>query len=330
LRCKWYWRLVAAIALLLTVVGGAVFFRSGFDQRPVGVVEGAVSLAPEGVVALTDLAYRKDDEDALLDVYFPESANQLGTILPTVIWTHGGGWVTGHKDEAVPYFQLIAIAGYTVISLDYSLAPGEQYPTPIYQINDALTYIQENADRFHVDVNRLVMAGDSAGAQITSQIAAVITNPEFAAEMQITPALKPAQLRGVILHCGIYDMKVLLDKADYAPLKIRGWNTQTIVRAYTGSEAPDSPALRQMSTINHVTGEFPPTFISGGNDDRLTDDQSVALANKLEGLGVKVTALFYPEDYRPRLGHEYQFRLEDADAQRALTETLVFLKAQTN
>jgi acetyl esterase/lipase len=147
--------------------------------------------------------------------------------------------------------------------------------------------------------------------------------------MKITPALKPSQLRGVILHCGIYDMRVLLEKAYYAPLKIRGWSTQTIVRAYTGSDDPDAPALRQMSTINHVTAAFPATFITGGNGDRLTNDQSVALANKLEGLGVKVTALFYPETYQPPLGHEYQFRLADADAQKALTETLLFLRAQT-
>jgi acetyl esterase/lipase len=322
------------VALTFGLLPGADIIRSVFDQVTDGVAEGqAVSafVSPsQGVTTLIDQVYRQDDPDALLDVYFPDSANRLGMTLPAVVWIHGGGWVTGRKDDAADYFRLIASEGYTVISLDYSLAPAVRYPTPIHQVNDALMYIQANAARFHVDVNRIVMAGDSAGAQIASQLAVMITDPAFAAEMQITPALKPAQLRGVVLHCGIYNMRVLLEKADYAPLKIHGWNTHTIVRAYAGSDAWNAPALRQMSTINHVTADFPATFITGGNDDRLTNDQSVPLANKLEGLGVKVTALFYPEDHRPPLGHEYQFRLEQADAQITLAKTVVFLKQQTS
>jgi acetyl esterase/lipase len=289
--------------------------------------------APQGVSSIIDQPYRDGDKDARLDVYFPMEADQPGMRLPTVIWTHGGAWISGHKDDAAPYFQLIAIEGYAVISLDYSLAPDETYPTPIHQVNDALAYVQQNADRFHVDVDRIVLAGDSAGAQITSQVATLVTNPAYAAELGLTPSLQPAQLRGVILHCGIYDMVAFKEggelPGDTLATRVLGWGIRTVLWAYTDSRDPDDTLLRQMSSINHVTSDFPPTFISGGNGDPLTDDHSRPLATKLQGLGVEVTTLFYSPDHEPSLGHEYQFNLDDADAQNALTQTLAFLQQHT-
>jgi acetyl esterase/lipase len=56
--------------------------------------------------------------------------------------------------------------------------------------------MQENAARFHVDLDRIVLAGDSAGAQITSQIAALVANPAYAAELRLTPSLAPRNCAG--------------------------------------------------------------------------------------------------------------------------------------
>jgi len=100
--------------------------------------------APGGISSLTDQAYRSRDGDGRLDVYFPETVGP-DERLPTVVWTHGGAWISGHKDDATPYFQLIAAEGYAVVSVGYSVAPGATYPTPIHQVNDALAYMQENA-----------------------------------------------------------------------------------------------------------------------------------------------------------------------------------------
>jgi acetyl esterase/lipase len=326
---------IAALALVMLLVinltprPGAWLVRSVFDDGTAKTAAALAKHAPDGVTSITDQQYRAGDDDAYLDVYIPATVDQSGERLPALVWTHGGGWVSGDKTDVVPYFQLIAKEGYAVVAVDYSLAPGKAYPTPLHQVNDALAYLQEHADRLHIDPERIVLAGDSAGAQITSQIAALTTSSAYAAEIGITPALRPEQLRGVILFCGIYDMKVFLEKADHAPVRVLGWGTRTIVWAYTGSRAQDSPTLRQMSTIDHVTADFPPTFISGGNGDPLTDDQSRPLATKLETLGVDVTTLFYPADHQPSLPHEYQFNLDTADGQNALAQTLAFLERHT-
>ena len=325
---------LAILAFNLSPWPGALLIRRQFEKSGADVKRAMEAHAPGGISSLTDQPYRPGDKYARLDVYFPETVRP-DQRLPAVVWTHGGAWISGHKDDAAPYFQLIAAEGYAVVSLSYSLAPAATYPTAIHQVNEALSYIQQNAARFHVDPARIVLAGDSAGAQITSQIATLVTNPGYATKLGLASSLAPSQLRGTILFCGIYDMAVFLAK-DHLPgsgsraAKLIRWGTDESIWAYTGSRDHDSAVLRQMSSIEHATAAFPPTFISGGNADPLTDAQSRPMAAKLAGLGVKVTPLFYPPDHEPGLAHEYQFDLDNADGKNALAQMLGFLRQYTS
>jgi acetyl esterase/lipase len=281
-----------------------------------------------GGPSISDLQYDSRDPDARLDVYFPPSF-ATGRRLPAVIWIHGGAWISGTKDAAAPYFEMLAQRGITVIAIEYSRAPDARYPTAILQINRAISYVQRNAERLHVDRQQLIIAGDSAGAQMASQIATLVTNPAYAADVGIDPSLKPGQLRGAILFCGAYDAASVARHPRAIPNTAFRLFSRSVLWAYTGSRTRDSDTLRQMSTIDHVTGNFPPTFISGGNADPLTDAHSRPFAARLSELGVDVTTLFYPSDHTPALGHEYQFRIESTDGQAALHTVLGFVQRHT-
>ncbi len=344
-RRPWYARrwfkvtsilLVALIVLPIIAINvspwpGAMLIRYVFERNAANVLTAMEAHAPDTVTMLADEAYRPDDGDARLDVYFPSSLAD-GDQLPTVIWTHGGAWISGDKTDAGPYFELLADAGFTVISLGYSYGPEATYPTAVHQLNDAHAFVLANAERLHVDPNQIFLAGDSAGAQLSSQMAALVTNPEFASDMGITPALAPDQLSGLILNCGIYDMVAFTDTTGATETfvtRLLVWGTTTSLWAYTGTRDLDTDDLRQMSTIDHVTADYPPIWISGGNGDPLTDRQSRPLAAKLESLGVDVTTVFYPEDHEPSLGHEYQFNLDNEDGQNALASTIDFLRTNS-
>jgi acetyl esterase/lipase len=107
---------------------------------------------------------------------------------------------------------------------------------------------------------------------------------------------------------------------------IGAWGFKVALWAYTGTKDwSQEPAGALMSSLEFVTADFPPTYISGGNADALTLIQSVPMASRLDELGVEVTRLFYPADHEPALPHEYQFHLDGADAQNALQQTLRFL-----
>ncbi|WP_022884608.1 alpha/beta hydrolase [Glaciibacter superstes] len=297
---------------------GAMLIRAVFERDAREVLRAMQRYAPEGVTAVLDQRYREGDRHAQFDVYYPAGTAHP---LPTVVWIHGGAWISGNKHDGRPYFELLAAAGYTVVSVSYPIAPEATYPAALHHLNDALGYLTAHADSLFIDAGKMALAGDSAGAQLASQLATLTTSPAYAALLGITSSLAPDQLKTVVLNCGIYDVpRMLLGSG------LIGWGIERSIWAYVGAaDFATSEAVRQMSTINHVTDAFPPAYISGGNGDPLTETQAKPLAEKLERLGVDVNTLFWPADLEPSLPHEYQFHLDRPEARDALAATIAFL-----
>lgn len=320
--------LLVLIAFRVSPWPGALLIRAVFNANGEKTLQALEKHQPSvAITTIPNQQYKNGDTDAMLDVYFPSNTD-AATVLPTVIWTHGGAWLSGDKANAAPYYKLLAAEGFTVVALNYSLAPGRTYPTAVNQLNDAYAYIQAQAARFHVDTEKFVFAGDSAGAQLSSQMAAIITNPQYAAELKVAPSLTPNQLRGVALNCGIYMMDGLT-QPDPALPKIVGWGDDISVWAYSGTKDFSDPVIKQMSAYYHATKNFPATYITGGNGDPLTKAQSVPFADLLEGFGVKVTRQFYADSHQPSLPHEYQFNLDTSDGQAAFAQSVAFMKDVT-
>lgn len=297
----------------------ALVIRYVFEADARRVNQELAGRVPAGVAALRNEAYDPADPAGRLDVFFPAQAHDGGASLLTVVWIHGGGWISGSKDDIANYARIIAAAGYTVVTVDYAVAPERTYPTPVRQVNSALGYLAINAARLHVDPNRLVLAGDSAGAQIAAQVANLTTSPAYADALQIVPAVQGSHVVGVLLYCGPYDMQPFNASA------ARVWFSHTLLWSYSGTRHfAGAPELATLSVIRYVTPLFPPSFISAGNADPLAG-QSQALAAALHRLGVPVQTVFFPEDYSPGQPHEYQFNLGTDEGQRALERSLQFL-----
>lgn len=327
---KRHWIPVVALGLGVAVAvwwlvspwPAALMIRALFEKGAADTVAEMLPYTPgSGVEAQLDLAYG-DGADETFHLFRPSDADGP---LPTVVWIHGGAWISGDASNVDPYIEILAAEGYTTVSLNYTISPETVYPTAVTQLNAALGHLVANADELGIDPDRIVIAGDSAGANYTSQLGVIMTNPSYAGEMGITPALTPEQLRGVVLNCGIYDVSGIPD----AP-GIGGWGFRIALWAYLGEKDwSNTPGGQEMSTLDYVTADFPTTWISGGNGDPLTPTQSQPLAAKLEGLGVDVTSVFYPEDHEPSLPHEYQFHLDFEDARTALQSTIDFLATVT-
>ncbi|GAA2945510.1 alpha/beta hydrolase [Microbacterium luteolum] len=269
-----------------------------------------------------DVSYGDAGADTTMDVFRPASADGP---LPTVVWIHGGAWISGAKENVDPYMRILAAEGYTTIAVNYTIGPEGVYPLAVHQLNDALAYIDEHAEELGVDPKQIVLAGDSAGGQLASQMATLITSPDYAEIMGIKPTLAADQVVATVLNCGVYDLAALarLDG-------IAGWGFKSAMWAYSGTRtwAEDSTGAT-MSTVDWVTADFPTTYISGGNGDGLTWLQSIPMAQRLDELGVDVTTQFWPAPHEPALPHEYQFHLDMPDAQTALEKTIDFLNAHT-
>lgn len=269
--------------------------------------------APTGVATVADERYGTRP-DEVLDVHRPAAATDP---LPVVMWVHGGGWLAGSKDEAADYLRLVARDGYAVVAPDYTLAPDAHYPGPVRQLAAALTHVQQHAGRLGLDPRRIVIAGDSAGAQLAAQLAALVTTPGYADQVGVAAPTSAERLRGVVLACGPYDLQRLaVGRSGIAQRLVHA-----VLWAYSGHRHHmRDPRFATASVIDHISPAFPPALITVGNADSLRA-HSHLLAQRLRDLDRAPETVFFPEDHTPALAHEYQFDL-DTDDGRAFLERL--------
>lgn len=311
--------LMAVLTIFVTPWPSVMVIRSVFDAGAATASEKLARHVPAGVTAQTGLSYDDRDPDARFDIYRPANVDPA---TPTIVWIHGGGFVSGRRQDITNYLKILSARGFVVVNLDYTIAPEATYPTPVRQVNRALAYLSANADRLRINADRLVLAGDSAGAQIAAQTATVITNPAYAQSVGIAGGVQPGQLAGTLLHCGVYNVGGMGRGGG-----VIGWFVQSAGWAYSGNRQwRDAGSLSSMSLKPHLTAAFPATFISAGNADPLAP-QSVAMAGALRNQGIAVTQVFYPADHGPQLGHEYQFDLDTADGRRVLDQSVDWLKS---
>lgn len=109
-----------------------------------------------------------------LDVYRP---NAKRGPLPVVLYIHGGGFRILSKDTH--WLMAIAFArkGYVVFNINYRLAPTHPYPAAVEDACAALVWVMQNAGNFGGDAGRLVIAGESAGANLTTALAVAASWP---------------------------------------------------------------------------------------------------------------------------------------------------------
>ena len=266
----------------------------------------------ESVVVEENLIY--DGHDTLMDIYRPKAASDL---LPVIVWIHGGGFIGGKKENTRAYAMTLASHGYVVANIDYDPAPGQKYPAQIIQVNQVLEYLQQNARQYGGDINRLFLGSNSAGSQIASELAALISDKEFAASIEIQPAITREQLKGLLLYDGLYNMKALRDLSS-SVINLYLWS-------YTGQRHYESYArINELSTVQHITPAYPPVFMTVGDAD-LVEPQSLELKDVLEKNGVEVKAVLFTNT-GTGLGHDYMMNLDTEASRETLDRAVDFLQ----
>jgi len=208
---------------------------------------------PSGVTEFRNISYGSHGKDNLLDVYVPAGTSEP---LPTIVSIHGGGYVYGTKEIYRRYGMDMARRGFAFVNFNYRRAPKWKFPTPLADTNAVMEWIVQNAARYHLDPDRIIVVGDSAGAQMTSQYAAMQTNPEYAALFGLR--LAKIKIRAIGLNCGLYDLTAM----GAAPR--RGMH-----KDYFGKLPKDDPRFRALEAI---TEHYPPAFITTGTNDFLRDN----------------------------------------------------------
>lgn len=106
-----------------------------------------------------------------LDLYLPASVAGLRpgfALTPTVVMVHGGSWIRGDKSDLEKQAEQLNDVGYVAISLNYRLAPDAPWPAQRDDVITALKWIRAHSLDLHVDPNRIVVLGSSAGGEVAA------------------------------------------------------------------------------------------------------------------------------------------------------------------
>lgn len=270
--------------------------------------------SPEKVDVRRDLVYESANGRNLYDLYLPKNATGP---LPVVVWVHGGSFVAGDKSGVENWATCLAAKGMAVAAMDYQWAPEAHYPAQVMQICECCRALTQQEG---LDMGRVVIAGDSAGAHMAAQFSLIHTNPAFCKETGLKPVLSPRALKAALLYCGPYDIgQMAKPKNSFLRLAMHrvGWS-------YFGKRNwQSSPKAKATVIKSYVTKDFPATYITDGNIWSF-DKQGRALKDALEQKGVPVTGLFFSIE-EGEINHEYQFQMDIPSARRCYDGTLLFL-----
>jgi acetyl esterase len=200
------------------------------------------------------------------------------------VYFHGGGWVLGDKNTHDRLIREIANGAHVaVIFVDYDRSPEAQYPVPIEQAYAATAYVAKHPAEFGIDANRIAVAGDSVGGNMTAAVTLL-------AKERGGP-----KLRYQVLFYPVTDAN--FDDGSYNEFANGPWLTKAAMKWFWDAYAPNEADRAKITasplraSLDDLKGLPPALVITDEND--VLRDEGEAYARKLTQAGVPVTSVRY-------------------------------------
>ncbi len=248
----------------------------------------ALPLLAQEAQTLVDVPYVPDEhERQVLDIYLPQDA---ASPAPTLLMIHGGGYIFGDKDEMRGVARHFQERGYAVIAPNYRLAPDYTYPAQIEDVFCALAWTIAHADEYNLDPARLVIVGESAGANAAALLGTVDAPEQYLAgcAYDLPDDFEP---QGVVAY--------------YMPVDLTSCEcdaAQRMAALYLGipeTEIENVGELRSVwadaSPLAWIDEDDPPFFLVHGELDSLVPlSESEAFQRAYRAVGGEVSLLTIP------------------------------------
>lgn len=209
---------------------------------------------------------------------------------PTMVYIHGGGFMTGHRTETAADLRWFADNGWLVVSVDYRLfGPGEAtWDKAMPDAACGLIWAHSNAARFGGDPERIALLGDSAGGNLAINIgfaaAEGMTVPECGGDVPVPMAI--ATQYPAVDPVSIYERGY----------PIPGFEPTMLIEGYIGGTPPDHPErIAAISSSTYLTPDAPPTLVILPERDSLVVAQgTLAFAAQAQVAGVDLELVRMP------------------------------------
>ncbi|MEQ8472350.1 MAG: alpha/beta hydrolase [Marinoscillum sp.] len=233
-----------------------------------------------------------------LDIYHP--TRTVYDKSPVIIYIHGGAWVAGTKG-AINFNRFnLAIndlrkSGYTIVCPNYTLARSGKSPFPdcISDAFKAVKWVEDNADKYNLDLSNVGLLGESAGSHIAMM-------KTFAPADTFETIGSEIKFRYLINIYGPNDLEALyraplLDSIyqviERLPAGIQ--NQLDLAKIIFGFDPNEDSVkteefIRKYSPVTYIDASMPPMLLIHGDRDRVVPvEQSIQLSTRLKDLGVR-------------------------------------------
>lgn len=257
----------------------------------------------------SDVTFDASDGTALaLDAYLPKSGERL----PAILLVHGGSWAGGDKHDLVNIGAGLASMGWATFALNYRLGAA-MVRRQTEDVLDAIVWIRDHSAEYRVDPDKISLLGASAGGHLAA----------LAAGEGRAGRGRDSRVAALATWSGIFDLAALAPR-DGAPISNCAQQCQEffgagLLTGVVGCTYEDCPkTYRDLSPIDEVGADDPPSFLASATDDAVPPAQARAMVAALHRKGVEAEALIVKGT-----AHGYEV------GARTLDRTLEFLDGRT-
>lgn len=244
---------------------------------------------PDSVTVVYNLRYRDGSQnDWVLDLAMPKSDTSKRR--PAIVVIHGGGWLEGDKSSFStpknrPPGNVIDFAelGFVAITINYRLSKQAPFPAALQDCKCAVRWLRANAEKYHVDPERIGAWGNSAGGHLALMLALMNGRPELEGDGPYRDYSSAVQ--AAVSDSGPIDLLY-----QYEHQQIPTAISQFMGGPPEGVRADD---YQLASPVNHISASTPPLMlIYGGADGQVGVETADRFVVSLAEAGLKDVSYF--------------------------------------
>ncbi len=171
-----------------------------------------------------------------------------------MVYIHGGGWVGGSKETATLNLLPYLANGFVAVNVQYRLARISLAPAAVEDTRCALRWVIRNAEEYHIDPERVVVTGHSAGGHLSLTTGML---PASAGLDRQCMGLEDTRVAAIVNWYGITDVNDLTD----------GPNTKSYAVAWLSSLPNRDEIGARVSPLGYVREGLPPVITIHGDAD---------------------------------------------------------------
>ena len=197
---------------------------------------------------------------------------------PVILMCPGGGYEMTSDREAEPMAMQFLAMGYHVAILRYSVCP-VRYPAALLQVAESVLYLKEHADEYHIDPEKIVVQGCSAGGHLAANYGIAWNSPFLTKLMGMENDPERLCVAGLLL---CYPVITSGEKAH-----------EESFRNLLGEQYEEKK--EELSLENQVTPDTPPTFLwHTATDETVPVENSLYFFQSCLQQGVSAELHIYP------------------------------------